>query len=241
MKTIGLIGGTTWHSTIEYYRLLNQKINTRLGGIHSAKVLMYSVEFAEVSALQKEHRWDELTAVYTTIARTMENAGADCLLLGANTMHKMAENIQAALHIPIIHIGEATAAAVKRAGVKKVGLMGTKHTMESDFYEKKLALHGREMIPPLESERDFIHAAIYDELAKGIFREETRRHFVSVIGSLVARGAEGVILGCTEIPLLIAQRDAPVPVFDTTDIHATAAVEYALKPAHALSASEESL
>ncbi|MBI5472275.1 MAG: aspartate/glutamate racemase family protein [Ignavibacteriae bacterium] len=240
MKTIGLIGGTTWLSTVEYYRLLNQLVNRRLGGIHSAKVLLYSVEFAGVSLLQKEDRWEELTEVYIDIARKLQTAGADCLLLGANTMHCMAEGIQSAIDIPLIHIGEATALEVKRRGVKRVGLMGTKYTMEMDFYKKKLAAQKIEQLLPLDDEREFIHSTIYNELAKGVFRDETKLQFKTIIRNLVNRGAEGVILGCTEIPLLIKQADSSVPVFDTTEIHVNAAVEFALHPEPTFSVGDRS-
>ncbi len=234
MKTIGLIGGTTWLSTIEYYRLLNTHVNRRLGGIHSAKVLLYSVEFGAVSGLQHEEKWEDVAAMYVDIAIRLQNAGAECLVIGANTMHKMADDIQAAISIPLIHIGEATASEVRRVGLRTVGLMGTKYTMEMDFYTKKFDARGIETIIPLDGERELIHKAIYDEFGKGIFSDETKQRFKAIIGSLVARGAEGVILGCTEIPLLIKQADSAVPVFDTTDIHVKAAVDFAL---HAESAA----
>jgi aspartate racemase len=230
MKTIGLIGGMTWLSSVEYYRLLNQKVNQRLGGIHSARLLMYSVEFDEISRLQREGRWNELATLFIGIARTLEKAGADCLMIGANTMHKLADEVQAAINIHLIHIGEATAKVVRAAGLKTVGLLGTKYTMELDFYQKQLRASGVTTIIPLDDERWFVHDSIYNEFGKGIFKDETKRHYIEVIKSLVARGCEGVILGCTEIPLLIKQSDSPVPVFDTTDIHASAAVEFALNP-----------
>ncbi len=230
MKTIGIIGGMTWLSTVEYYRLLNQKINQRLGGIHSARLLMYSVEFDEISRLQREGKWDELATLFIGVARTLEKAGVDCLMIGANTMHKIADEVQATINIPLIHIGEATARAVKSAGLTTVGLLGTRYTMELDFYQRRLRANDINTIIPFDDERPFVHDSIYNEFGKGIFKDETRRRYIEIIASLVARGCEGVILGCTEIPLLIKQSDSPVPVFDTTDIHASAAVEFALNP-----------
>lgn len=230
MKTIGIIGGLTWLSTVEYYRLLNQKVNQRLGGIYSAKILMHSVEFDEVSRLQKAEQWDELTTMFIGIAQNLERGGADFLVIGANTMYKLADAVQAAINIPLIHIGEATASAVKSAGIATVGLLGTRYTMELDFYQNKLTANGISTIVPLDGERTFVHDSIYNEFGKGVFTDETKQRYIEIINSLITRGCEGVILGCTEIPLLIKQSDSPVPVFDTTDIHVSAAVEFALHP-----------
>jgi aspartate racemase len=190
MKTIGVIGGLTWLSTVEYYRLLNQKTNQRLGGISSAKLLLYSVEFDEVSRLQKAERWDELTTMFIGIARKLQHAGVECLMIGANTMHKIADEVQASIDIPIIHIGEATACEVKRVGLNTVGLLGTKYTMELDFYQKKLSDSGITTIIPLDDERTSVHDSIYNEFGKGIFKGETKQRYVEIINSLVARGCE---------------------------------------------------
>jgi len=228
MKTIGLIGGLSWLSSIEYYRMLNEMVNERLGGVHAGKIFMYSVNFGEIKTLTEEDRWDEIAKMIGSIAQKLEQAGADCILIGANTMHKIADEIQQTINIPVIHIAEVTATQIKKQQLKKVALLGTKYTMQLDFYKDKLAAQGITTIIPGEQEIEFINAAIYTEMGKGIFLPATKEKFLDIISKLIRQGAEGIILGCTEIPLLIKQEDCPVPVFDTTKIHSTAAVEFAL-------------
>ena len=230
MKTIGLIGGMSWESTLEYYRVMNETVKERLGGLHSAKIVMYSVEFAEVERLQHAGQWDRLTDMMIDAARRVERGGADCVLIGTNTMHLMAEDVEGNIGIPLLHIGDATAEAVKERGITKVGLLGTQFTMEKAFYREKLAGHGLDVVIPQKEQRDALHRIIYDELCRGIIREPSRRYFLDVIGDMAAAGTEGVILGCTEIGLLIKDGDAAVPFFDTTEIHARSAVDFALAP-----------
>ncbi len=229
MKTIGIIGGITWLSTIDYYRLINQQVNEKLGGVTSAKMIVWSAEFAEIKRLTVADDWDGLAAIISSAAQKLEQAGADCILIGANTMHKIADAVQAAVNIPLIHIAEVTADAVAEQHLKKVALLGTKYTMQLDFYKKKLAEKDIETIIPDDAEDiEFINDAIYEEMGKGLFLPKTKAGFIRIINALVAQGAEGVILGCTEIPILIKQEDSPVPVFDTTAIHVNAAVALAL-------------
>jgi aspartate racemase len=230
MKTIGLLGGMSWESTLEYYRIINQTVKARLGGSHSAQCLLYSLDFAEVEALQHAGEWDALTQVIIAAVKRLERGGADSLVICTNTMHRMAEAVQAATPLPLLHIADATAAAVKAQGLHTVGLLGTRFTMQGDFYRGRLQRqHELTVLIPAEAGRDAVHRIIYDELIQGIIREESRRAYQDVIADLAARGAQGVILGCTEIPLLINQADVVVPVFDTTTLHAQAAVEWALK------------
>ena len=228
MKTIGLIGGLSWLSSIEYYRMLNEMVNERLGGVHAGKIIMYSVNFAEIKMLTEEGRWDEIAKMISDIAQKIEQAGADCILIGANTMHKIAGNIQRAINIPVIHIAEVTASQIRKQQLKTVALLGTKYTMQLDFYKDKLAAQGIITIIPGEEDVEFINTAIYTEMGKGIFLPATKEKFLNIIKQLSKQGAEGIILGCTEIPLLIKQEDCFVPVFDTTKIHSAAAVEFAL-------------
>lgn len=228
MKTIGLIGGLTWHSSMDYYRMLNEMINARLGGVQAGKIILFSVNFAEIKILTEEGRWDELAMMMCDIAKKLENSGADCILIGANTMHKIAHNIQQVITIPVIHIAEVTAAQIKKQSLKKVALLGTKYTMQMDFYKDKLAMQDITSIIPNEDEIEYINNAIYTEMGKGIFLELTKQKFLIIINKLIKQGAEGIILGCTELPLLIMQEDCTVPVFDTSKIHSTAAVEFAL-------------
>ncbi len=229
MKLVGIIGGMSWESTAEYYRLFNEGIKERLGGFHSARLLIYSVDFAEIERLQHEGRWDELAERMIEAARALERAGAELLILATNTIHKLADRIQAAISIPFLHIADATASRIKEKGIKRVGLLGTKFTMEEDFYRERLRkLHGIEVLIPQPDERDYIHSVIYNELCLGITKEESRRRFIEIIEGLRRRGAEGIVLGCTEIPLLIKQEHVPIPVFDTTRIHVEAALERAL-------------
>jgi aspartate racemase len=229
MKTIGLVGGISWESTLEYYRVINEATKERLGGFHSAKIFMYSVDFAEVEVRQHQGKWDELTGLMIEAAQKVERAGAEVLVICANTMHKMAPDVQKQIRIPILHIGDATAEAVKSRSLKKVGLLGTRFTMEQDFYKQRLIeKHGLEVIVPEQKERDEIHSILYNELCLGKIRDRSKEVFQRIIAHLEARGAQGVILGCTEIPLLVSQADYEIPLFDTTTLHARAAVDYAL-------------
>ncbi len=228
MKTLGLIGGTGWVSTVEYYRIINQQVNNRLGGLNSAKILLYSVNQQEFKPPSNPAEIGKFAEFLISIARRLEKAGAECLVICANTPHMAADPIQKQIGIPLIHIAEVTAKAVVNQNIRNVGLLGTKFTMEQPFYKEKLAKHGIAALVPEESERDYIHRTIMTELEKAVLNEETRKKYLEIIDSLVRRGAKGVILGCTEIPLLIKQSDCSIPVFDTTEIHAMAAVEFAL-------------
>ncbi|MFJ4697259.1 aspartate/glutamate racemase family protein [Streptomyces sp. NPDC088768] len=224
MKTIGLIGGMSWESTAEYYRLLNEGVRERLGGLHSAKCVLYSVDFAEIERLQVAGLWEEAGQVLADAARSLRAAGADLLLICTNTMHKVAGQVEAAVDVPLLHLADATASAVRTAGLRRVGLLGTAFTMEQDFYRDRVAGHGLEVLVPGADDRALVHRVIYEELCLGIIREESRAAYGEVIGRLVAAGAEGVILGCTEIELLVSAEHSPVPVFPTTRLHAAAAV-----------------
>lgn len=229
MKTIGLIGGMSWESSLEYYRIINETVHERLGGVHSAKSVLVSVDFAEVEALQRAGRWDEATRLMLATARQVEAGGADFVVICTNTMHKMADEVQASIGIPLLHIADATAEAVKAQGWRKIGLLGTRFTMEEDFYRGRLAeKHGLEVLIPGAEDREVVHRVIYDELVVGKIIPASQAAYRQVIGRLVQAGAQGVILGCTEIGLLVKQADSPVPLFDTTLLHALAAVEFAL-------------
>jgi aspartate racemase len=228
MKTIGLVGGLTWHSTIDYYRIMNQQVNERMGGDTAANVVIYSVNFGEIRELTQGGNWARIAAVISEAARKTEAAGAACLLLGANTMHHIAEEVAAAVSIPLIHIADATSKAITAKNIRTVALLGTRYTMQFDFFRNKLASHGIKTMVPPEAAADIINTSIYEELGKGILLPETKARYTRIISQLVQEGAEGVILGCTEIPLLIKQEDCPVPVFDTTLLHATAAVDFSL-------------
>ncbi|MFC3997638.1 aspartate/glutamate racemase family protein [Nocardiopsis sediminis] len=228
MRTIGLIGGMSWESTAEYYRLLNELTRERLGGLHSAKCVLYSVDFAEIERLQVEGRWAEAGEVLADAARAVEAAGADLVVICTNTMHKVADTVASAVSVPLLHLADATAQAVTAAGLGRVGLLGTAFTMEQDFYRGRLARHGLDVLVPGADGRALVHRVIYEELCLGIVKEESRAAYREVIGDLVAHGAQGVILGCTEIELLIRPEDSPVPVFPTTRLHATAAITAAL-------------
>lgn len=232
MKTIGLIGGMSWESSIEYYRIINETIKAKLGGLHSAKSVMYSVDFAEVEVLQHEGRWQEATDLMIEAARSIERAGADFLVLCTNTMHKLAGEIQASIQIPFIHIADATAQKIQSDGIQKIGLLGTRFTMEQDFYKGRLIQkHGLEVIVPSDDEREIVHHVIYEELCLGIVNLESKEKYISIMNHLVQAGAEGIILGCTEIELLIKVGDVAVPLFPTTRIHAEAAAEKAIADA----------
>ncbi|MET8625607.1 aspartate/glutamate racemase family protein [Kitasatospora sp. NPDC004669] len=228
MKTLGLIGGMSWESTAEYYRLLNELTRDRLGGLHSAQLVLYSVDFAEIEQLQAAGRWEEAGSILAGAARSLEAAGADLLLICTNTMHKVADQVAAAVSVPLLHLADATAAAVRAAGVRRVGLLGTAFTMEQDFYRGRLASCGLDVLVPEADSRALVHRVIYEELCVGEVREESRAAYRRVIEGLVAAGAEGIVLGCTEIELLIRPEDSPVPVFPTARLHAEAAVAAAL-------------
>lgn len=229
MKTIGLIGGMSWESTVTYYQVVNETVKERLGGLHSAKVLLYSVDFAEIEECQASGDWDRSAAILTEAAQNLEKAGADFIVICTNTMHKIVPQMTAGIRIPILHIAEATAAELKKAGISKVALLGTKYTMCQDFYKAKLVEAGIQVLIPEGEDVELVNRVIYEELCLGEIREESRREYVRVIEGLAARGAQGVILGCTEIGLLIGQKDVSLPVFDTTLIHAARAAELALE------------
>jgi len=230
MKTIGLIGGMSWESTVPYYRTINRIVGQRLGGLHSAKVALYSVDFDDIEKLQHAGHWEESGDILADAARAVRRAGADFLVLCTNTMHKVAAQIEAAVDIPLLHIADATAARVKAAGLTRLGLLGTRFTMEEDFYRGRLeARHGLSVLTPPADQRALVHGVIYRELCLGNVRDDSRRGFQQVVADLVAREVQGVILGCTEIGLLLRPEDAPVPLFDTATIHAEAAALYALE------------
>jgi len=229
MKTIGLIGGMTWHSTADYYRFINEGVQKRLGGNASARLVLWSMEFAEIEAFQETDNWERMTALMVDAARRIESAGAECVVICANTMHQTAEAVVAAVKIPLLHIADAAAAKILRQGLKTVGLFGTRYTMEMDFYRRRLEeKHGLTVLVPEPEERRVIHGVIYHELARGVIRDISRGAYVKIIDALARRGAEGIILGCTEIPLLVKPADSPLPLFDTTALHARAAVDFAL-------------
>jgi aspartate racemase len=229
VRTLGLIGGMTWHSTVDYYRLINAGVHERLGGSHSAELLLLSIDFEPVEEMQGRGDWAGMGRLMASWAKRLEDAGAEGLLICTNTMHRLAGDVERAVQVPLIHIADATAVAVKKAGIGTVALLGTRYTMELDFYRGRLEKeHGLKVLIPEEPGRTAVHDIIYRELAFGDVREESRRAYVAIIEELKRRGAQGVILGCTEIPLLIKAADSPIPVFDTTALHAAAAVEFAL-------------
>ena len=225
---IGMLGGMSWESSAEYYRLVNEAVRERLGGLHSARCVLASVDFAVIEERQVAGRWDEAGDILAEEAVRIEVAGADLLLLCTNTMHKVADRIQAAIGIPLLHIADVTAEAVTAAGLSTIGLLGTAFTMEQDFYRDRLATHGLTVLVPPPHDRSEVHRIIYDELCLGIVTGDSREIYRTVISRLVAAGAQGIILGCTEIELLIGQQDSPVPVFPTTRLHVEAAVDLAL-------------
>ena len=229
MKTIGLIGGMSWESSAEYYRLLNMEVKQRLGGLHSAKCVLYSVDFQEIEHYQAQEQWDKAGAVLGEAAHSLEKAGADFILICTNTMHKVIDLIEAKITIPVLHIADATAAQIQKAGLQKNGLLGTKYTMEQAFYKARVEGQGIDVIVPQEEERNSVNRIIYEELCLGEISQTSKEYYLQVIQKLVELGAQGIILGCTEIGLLIQQKDVAVPVFDTTVIHAIAAVEKADK------------
>jgi aspartate racemase len=229
VRTIGLIGGMSWESSAEYYRLINEAVKRQLGGYHSARCLMFSVDFADVEELQRSGRWPQAAETLIDAAERLQRGGAELLVLCTNTMHRVAEDIATATPVPLLHIADATADEIKARGITTVGLLGTRYTMEQDFYRGRLSQrHGLEVLVPDEAARTVVHDVIYDELVQGVVEERSRTAFRRIMRCLVDRGAQAVILGCTEIGLLVAEADAPVPVFDTTKIHAERAVHLAL-------------
>ena len=228
MQLIGFLGGMSWESTAEYYRLANELVRDRCGGLHSARCLTYSVDFAPIERLQAEGSWDEAAGALARAGQALEAAGADFLVLCTNTMHIVADAVAGAVEIPLLHIGDTTAAAVTGAGVRRVGLLGTGFTMSQPFYAERLAARGLDVLLPSAEDQAVVHRIIYDELCLGVIRDESREEYRRVIRSLAAQGAEGVIYGCTEIELLVGPQDSPVPVFPTTRLHVEAAVERAL-------------
>jgi aspartate racemase len=228
MLTIGMLGGMSWESSAHYYRIANELVRDRLGGLHSARCVLVSVDFADIETLQASGAWDEAGARLAGAARQVEAAGADLLLLCTNTMHKVADQVAAAIDIPLVHLADTTATAVRGAGVGTIGLLGTAFTMEQAFYLDRLAAHGLTVLVPDADDRALVHSVIYEELCRGVISEGSREAYVGVIDRLVAAGARGIVLGCTEIELLIGQADCPVPVFPTTRLHVEAAVDLAL-------------
>ena len=229
MKRIGLIGGMSWESSAEYYRLINEEVRNRLGSTHSAKSLMWSMDFAEIETLQHEGNWQALSDKMCQAAVSLERGGADFIVICTNTMHKLAKQVQACLNIPLLHIADATAKEITSKNIKKVGLLGTEFTMKQDFYKGRLAdKFGLEVFIPNDEDCQIVHRIIYQELVAGIIKDESRQQYRQIIQKLVDAGAEAIILGCTEIMLLVSPADSAVPVFDTTEIHAQAAVNMAL-------------
>ena len=227
-RVIGMLGGMSWESSAQYYRLANELVRERLGGLHSARVLLASVDFAEIEQLQTSGRWDEAGQLLAEAAKRLEAGGAELLLICTNTMHKVADQVQAAVDIPLLHLVDATAQAITQAGLSTVGLLGTAFTMEQNFYRDRLASHGFKVLVPSADDRAEVHRVIYDELCVGVLREESRQVYRDVITRLVLAGVEGVVLGCTEIELLISAADSSVPIFPTTRLHVEAAVDASL-------------
>jgi aspartate racemase len=228
VRTLGLIGGTTWHSTIEYYRAINEGVHARLGGSNSARLILYSVNFEDLKPPSDEAGWGRVAAELTSIARRLETAGAACIVLCANTPHMVADEVARAIGVPLLHIAEPLGAAIVASGLSTVGLLGTRPTMEHGFIKDRLAASGIATIVPDEASRAFVHSSIFEELGHGLFTPSTKARYVAIIDELAERGARGVILGCTEIPLIIKPGDCRLPMFDTTALHAAAAVEFAL-------------
>ena len=229
MKVIGLIGGMSWESSVEYYRIINQEIKRRLGGLHSAKCLLYSVDFHEIERYQSEGAWEKAGEVLGNAARSLEMGGADFIVICTNTMHKVVNEIQSKITIPLLHIADATAAQIKEKGINSVGLLGTRYTMEQDFYKSRIEMNGIKVIVPNEQEREIINKVIYEELCLGNIQQKSRDYYKKVIQNLVKSGAKGIILGCTEIGLLVKPDDSDVPLFDTAYIHAFEAVNMSLE------------
>ncbi|MBS3818406.1 aspartate/glutamate racemase family protein [bacterium] len=229
MKIIGLIGGMSWKSSLEYYRIINERIKQKLGGLHSAKCVMYSVDFAEIEKLQHAGKWEEATEMMVDAAQRVERAGAEMVVICTNTMHRMASDVEKSVQIPLFHIADATAKRIESKGLNKVGLLGTRFTMEQEFYKGKLEnVPNLQVLIPSEKEREYVHEVIFKELCVGMVKEKSKKRFQQIIENLVSQGAQGIILGCTEIPLLVKKEDSSVPLFDTTWIHASQAVDFAL-------------
>lgn len=229
MKVLGLLGGMSWESTIPYYRMINEQVKARLGGLHSAKIVLYSVDFQEIERLQHQGDWAGAGQLLAAAAASLCAAGAEAIVICTNTMHKVADVIEQASGLPLIHIADATAQQVRQQGIRRVGLLGTRFTMEQDFYRGRLRdQHGIEVVTPAAADREIVHRIIYDELCRGEIRDASREEYRQIIHRLEQQGAQGIIFGCTEIGLLVGAQDAAVPVFDTTAIHAHAAAEYAL-------------
>ncbi|MEN8699657.1 aspartate/glutamate racemase family protein [Bacillus infantis] len=228
MKTIGLIGGMSWESTSVYYSYINRLVQKELGGLHSARCLLYSFDFEEIAALQRSGDWEMATEKMIEAAKFLEKGGVDCIVICTNTMHLMAEDLQKACKIPVIHIVECAVEEIKKQGIDSVGLLGTKFTMEQPFYKKILEKNGIEVLVPEEEDRELVHEVIFGELCRGEFKGESKTAYLDIINRLEKKGAQGIILGCTEIPLLISQEDCRLPLFDTTFIHASKAVRFAL-------------
>lgn len=229
MKTIGLIGGMSWESSLEYYRIINETAKLKLGGLHSAKCIMYSVDFEEIEVLQHQGKWDELANIMANVAEKLKNGGADFIVICCNTMHKAASDIEDKVGLKVLHIAEATGKEIIQNGMKKVGLLGTKYIMEQDFYKKFLKeKFNIDVVIPDECERELVHDVILNELCKGVIDASSKRKYVKIINNLTLKGAEGIILGCTELPLLIKPEDVNIPIFDTATIHAISAFEFAL-------------
>lgn len=228
MRTLGLLAGMSWESTIPYYRIINERVRDMRGGLHSAPLLMYSVDFADIARLQASGDWDEAGRQLADAAALLRKAGAQAIVICTNTMHKVAKQIEAGCGLPLLHVADATAACIRATGLERVGLLGTRFTMEQEFYRARLAGHGLDVLVPEAAQRDEVHRIIYDELCRGEIHEESRDAFRRVMADLVLRGAQGIILGCTEIGLLVGDGDTTVPTFDTTRIHAEAAADWAL-------------
>ena len=229
MKTIGLIGGMSWESSIKYYEIINVATRAALGGLHSAKSVVFSVDFAEIEKFQCENRWDKATEILVEAAQSLERAGADFIIICTNTMHKLYDAIQSEIRIPILHIADPTADKIKSMGINKVALLGTRFTMEEDFYKRRLiGNHGLDVLVPSSGDMESVHRIIYDELCTGVINPESRSIYAKIVERAVADGAHGIILGCTEIGLLLRPEDSPVPLFDTTKLHAEAAVKYSI-------------
>ena len=229
MKTIGLIGGMSWESTIPYYRIINEKVKETLGGLHSARIILYSVEFAEIEECQATGQWDKSAGILGDAAKKLEAAGADFIVICTNTMHKVADQIQAGISVPVIHIADATADKLEAANIRRVALLGTKYTMTQDFYKSRLIARGFDVLIPDKKDVEIVNNVIYKELCLGEIREESRAEFSRIIAALKEKGAEAVILGCTEIGLLVQQESSALRIFDTTEIHAVRAAELALQ------------
>ena len=230
MKTIGLLGGMSWESTLEYYRLINMYVNERLGKLHSGKILLYSFDFQGIEELQHSGEWEELGLVMADAARKLERAGAELMVICTNTMHKVAGTVEGSTGVPLIHIADAAGEEIRGRGIAKVGLLGTKFTMTRDFYRERLKKrYDIDVIIPGQEDMEFVHNVIYDELVLGVFKDDSRNRFREIIEGMAASGAEGIILGCTEIPLLIKQEHVSIPVLDTLRLHADAAAEAAIK------------